>query len=201
MRNSAFVAIGVLFLVLQANVFRALSFLGALAERAARSLDGSSAAWLASVVKALSWALATPNLVLPLIVFTGVHEYSLARGAMLAFVLGYALDLFAAAPIGLFTFTSVATFIIARTAGVRLAAATIPTQAALALLFALAQGVMVLVLIAIFHKDPYVARAMLPRLGPTSVATALFAPLVFRVADRIHQATVTVPRPGEASLV
>ncbi len=198
MRNSAFVAIGVVFLVLQANLFRVLSVLGQAVDGAARALVGSSVPWLAPVVSAIGWTFATPNLVLPLIVFTGVHEYSLARGAMLAFVLGYAFDLFAAAPIGLFTFASVATFLLARMAGVRLAAATIPTQAALAFLFALAQGVMVLVLIAIFHKDPYVARAMVPRLAPTSVATALFAPLVFRVADRVHQATVTAPRPGEA---
>jgi hypothetical protein len=29
------------------------------------------------------------------------------------------------------------------------------------------------------------------------VATALFAPLIFSLAERVHQATITVPRPGE----
>ena len=33
-----------------------------------------------------------PALVLPLILFMGVHEYSLARGAAVVFVLGYATD-------------------------------------------------------------------------------------------------------------
>jgi rod shape-determining protein MreD len=71
------------------------------------------------------------------------------------------------------------------------------TQIALAFLFALAQGVMVLVLLAFFHKDPYVARALVSRLLPVTVSTALASPLVFRVAQRIHQVTISVPRPGE----
>ena len=69
---------------------------------------------------------ATPSLLLPLVVFMGVHEYSIARGAALAFTLGYLLDIFAAAPVGLFTFITVATFIVSRAAGVRLAAQSVP---------------------------------------------------------------------------
>ncbi len=44
-----------------------------------------------------------PALVLPLILFMGVHEYSLARGAAVAFVLGYATDVLGIAPVGLYT--------------------------------------------------------------------------------------------------
>ena len=62
-----------------------------------------------------------PNLVLPLIVFMGVHEYSVVRGASLAFALGYAMDLFGGAPIGLFTFICVGIFVLSRAAGVRMA--------------------------------------------------------------------------------
>src|SRR4051812_8293271 len=75
---------------------------------------------------------ATPALLLPLIVFMGVHEYSVARGAALSFLLGYLLDSFAVAPVGLFTFITVATFVISRAAGVRLAAGTLLTKVALA---------------------------------------------------------------------
>ncbi len=60
-----------------------------------------------------------PALVLPLILFMGVHEYSFARGAIVAFVLGYATDVLGIAPVGLYTFTYVATFVLARAAGVR----------------------------------------------------------------------------------
>ncbi len=65
-----------------------------------------------------------PALVLPLILFMGVHEYSLARGAAVAFVFGYATDVLGIAPVGLYTFTYVTTFVLARGAGVRLAAQT-----------------------------------------------------------------------------
>src|ERR1700733_10431498 len=65
-----------------------------------------------------------PALVLPIILFMGVHEYSLARGAAGAFVPGYATDVLGIAPVGLYTFTYVATFVLARAAGVRLAAQT-----------------------------------------------------------------------------
>ena len=197
MRNTAFVAGGIAFLILQANLFRLLGLFGGVVDSLARALAGGPLEGASSTVRVLGSMIVTPNLVLPIIVFTGVHEYSLARGAMLAFVLGYALDLFAAAPVGLYTFVSVATFGLARIAGVRLAAQTVPTQLLLAFLFALAQGVMVLVLLAIFHKDPYVAKALVPRLLPVAISTALAAPLVFRIAQRIHQITITVPRPGE----
>ena len=105
-----------------------------------------------------------------------MHEYSLARGAAIACLLGYGLDLLAAAPMGLFTFVSVATFVLARAAGVRLAAQHIITQMPLALFFSMAQSVMILVLLAIFSKDPQGAKDMLPLVLPHAISTALFSP-------------------------
>lgn len=174
MRNTAFLGTGILLLILQAQVHRVLGHI---------PLAGIS-----------------PNLVLPLILFTGVHEYSLARGAALAFILGYFLDLFAGAPVGLHTFVSVSVFVLARTAGVRLAAQTMLTQLALALGFALIEGVMIVVLLAIFRdaKTMYPVRALLPLLVPHALGTAVISPLVFRLAEKIHQATLGIPRP-EAS--
>lgn len=171
MRNTAFLAIGVGLLVLQSNLFRLLGPL---------HIPG-----------------ATPSLLLPLIVFMGVHEYSIARGAALAFLLGYLLDVFAAAPLGLFTFITVATFVVSRAAGVRLAAQTFLTKVALAFAFALVEGVLVVVLTAIFGIDSARPRALVLLILPHAISTAIFAPMVFRVAERVHQATITVPRPGE----
>ena len=171
MRNTAFLAIGIAMLVVQGNLFRLVERLG---------IGGM-----------------TPSLLLPLIVFMGVHEYSLARGAALAFTLGYLLDVFAAAPTGLFTFVTVATFVVSRAAGVRLAAQTLLTKLALAFVFALAQGVLVVVLTVIFGVDPARPRALAMIVLPHAFSTALFATLVFRLAERVHQATITVPRPGE----
>jgi cell shape-determining protein MreD len=86
-----------------------------------------------------------PSLVLPLILFMGVHEYSLARGASVAFVLGYATDLIGIAPIGLYTFTYVALFLLARAAGVRLAAQTMMMQVGARVAFTLVHSVLILV--------------------------------------------------------
>jgi len=38
-----------------------------------------------------------------------------------------------------------------------------------------------------------------PRLLPSAIATALAAPLVFRLAERVHNATMTVPRASEGT--
>lgn len=171
MRNTAFLGLGILLLVIQSNLFR--------------------------LIGPLQIAGATPSLLLPLVIFMGVHEYSIARGAALSFLLGYLLDTFAASPVGLFTFISVATFVISRAAGVRLAAQTLLTKIALAFVFALLEGLLIVVLTAIFGADAARPRALALLVPPHAVATAIVAPLVFRLAERVHQATITVPAPGE----
>lgn len=173
MRNSAFLAVGIFLLVVQSNLFR--------------------------LVGKLQIPGATPSLLLPLIVFMGVHEYSIARGAALSFLLGYLLDLFVGAPVGLFTFITVATFVVARAAGVRLAAQTFLTKIALAFVFGLVEGILIVILTAIFGQDAARPRALALLVAPHAVSTAIFAPLVFRLAERVHQATITVPRPGEGA--
>ena len=105
----------------------------------------------------------------------------------------------AAAPVGLFTFITVATFVVSRAAGVKLAAQTLLTKIALAFVFALLEGVLIVVLTAIFGADPARPRALAVLVAPHAIATALFAPLVFSLAERVHQATITVPRPGEGA--
>jgi rod shape-determining protein MreD len=181
-RNSAFLVLGLGLIIMQSNLFRLVGWLVELGSRISPSL---------------SIAGVTPSLVLPLIVFMGVHEYSMARGALLAFAVGYFYDVFTAAPVGLYTFTSVAIFVVSRVAGVRLAAQTLPTRIALAFVFSLVEGFMVVVLTAIFGGDPARPRALATLVLPHAVSTALFAPFVFNLAARIHAATVTVPRPGE----
>jgi rod shape-determining protein MreD len=130
-----------------------------------------------------------PALVLPLILFMGVHEYSLARGAAVAFVLGYATDVIGIAPVGLYTFTYVASFLMARAAGVRLAAQTPGMQVLLVAAFAVVQSIMILVLLAIFGRDAWVPRSLYPLALPHAVATAAVAPIVFRACQAVHSAT------------
>jgi rod shape-determining protein MreD len=135
-----------------------------------------------------------PALVLPLILFMGVHEYSLARGAAVAFVLGYATDVLGIAPVGLYTFTYVAAFVLARAAGVRLAAQTTWMQVLLVGAFSILQSTMLLVLLAIFGRDAWVPRSLYPLALPHAIATAAVAPLVFRVAQALDP-TGTAQRP------
>jgi rod shape-determining protein MreD len=130
-----------------------------------------------------------PALVLPLILFMGVHEYSLARGAAVAFALGYSTDVLGIAPVGLYTFTYVATFVLARAAGVRLATQTTWMQVLLVGAFALVQSTMVLVLLAIFGRDAWVPRSLYPLALAHAVGTASVAPLVFRISQAIHVMT------------
>ena len=168
MPTAAFIGVGLVLSLIQSNLFRVLGY-----------------AHLPGLV---------PSLVLPLVVFMGVSEYALARGAAIAFVLGYATDLLGIAPIGLYTFTYVALFVLARAAGVRLAAQTMLMQVVLALAFTLLHAVMILVLVAIFGRDAYVPRALLPMVLPHVLATGAIAPLVFRLAHRLHGATMASAR-------
>ena len=139
-----------------------------------------------------------PALVLPVILFMGVHEYSLARGAGVAFVLGYATDVLGIAPVGLYTFTYVATFVLARAAGVRLAAQTTWMQVLLVGAFAVLQSTMILVLLAIFGRGAWVPRSLYPLAIPHAIATAAVAPIVFRACQAIHAATAVSPRAEAA---
>ena len=168
MRNTAFLALGLLLLIVQANLHR--------------------------VFGRIPIAGIHPNLILPLIVFMGVHEYSVLRGAALAFVLGYSFDLFAGAPVGLFTFVAVSIFVLSRALGVRLAAQTILTQLALAFAFTIFESVTILTLLTIFGRDPYGPSALVSLVLPHALATAAVSPAVFRIAERIHQATISLPR-------
>jgi rod shape-determining protein MreD len=170
MRNTAFFAAGFVLLLLQAQLFRVLGYV---------HVPGM-----------------VPSLVLPLILFMGVHEYSLPRGASVAFALGYATDLIGIAPVGLYTFTYVALFLLARGAGVRLAAQTTWMQVVLALAFTLVHGVMLLMLIAVFGRDAYAPRTLYPLILPHVLSTAAIAPLVFRLAQRIHSATTAKATGG-----
>ena len=172
MRNAAFLGVGLLLILAQANLYRLLGPLG---------IHG-----------------ATPSLILPLVIFLGVYENSMARGALLAFGLGYALDLFASAPIGLFTFVLVAIWWLSRLAGVRLTAQTVLTRMSLAFGFSVVESAIILILIAIFGSDTRRPLEMATVVLPRAAATALFAPLIFKLAQKIHQSTIPVRSSAEA---
>jgi rod shape-determining protein MreD len=176
-RNTAFFVAGVVLLIVQSNTFRLIAMLLRLV------------AWVFRVHHDIEVPGLVPSLVLPLILFMGVHEYSLARGAAVAFALGYLTDLLGITPIGLYTVTYVAIFVLARAVGIRLAAQTLLMQVGLALAFTLVHSILILILLAIFGRDAWVPRTLYPMALPHVLATGLISPLVFRLAGRIDAAT------------
>ena len=161
MRGTAFLAVGLLLIIAQGNLYPIVGYLG---------LHG-----------------ATPSFVLPFLIFLGVHETSTVRGALLAFGLGYATDLLGSAPIGLFALTGVAVWWLARAAGVRLTAQTWWTKAALSFGFSLVESVLVLALLAIFGADPQRPLEIASVALPHATATALCSLFIFPLAQRLHQ--------------
>jgi rod shape-determining protein MreD len=174
-KNAAFVAIAVGLLLVQGNLFRITGLITGF-------FDVQNT---------------TPSLVLPLVVFLGVHEPSMARGALLSFAIGYTTDLFASAPIGLFTFTSMTVWWLARVAGVRLSAQTLPTQVFLGFVFSIFEAAIILMLLAIFGLDPQRPVELVRTWFPHAVVTALCSPLVFRLAHRLQQSGTPTVRTSE----
>jgi len=158
MRYTAFLALGLVLIMVQGEMYL---LLGPLAAKGFR-----------------------PSLLVPLLVFLGVTETNLSLGACVAFLLGYVLDVVGGAPIGLYAFTSVATLALARITGLRMVTQGGFARALLAGAFAAFGAVVALVLLAIFGKSPYVPRAYFRLVLPHALATAVVAPLVFRLAAR-----------------
>ena len=172
MRYGAFFLAGFVLMIIQANLFRVIQWIH---------------------VPGL-----VPSLALPLVVYMGVREYPLAKGAATAFALGYGTDLIGMSPVGLYTFTYVGLYVLARTAGVRFAAQTIWMQLGLGFGFAALESVTVLVLLAIFGKDPYVPRTLYPMALPHVLATAALSPLLFRLARFLENRTARSEAAGGA---
>lgn len=99
----------------------------------------------------------TPNLLLPIVIFLGVqHDVGILRGALTSFFLGYLLDEFCGSPMGLQTFVLVATFMVARGAGIRLFLRGSLFQVGLVFVASIVAGGTILALRAIFSPaDPF----------------------------------------------
>lgn len=183
MRNAAYLCVGFLALLVQGNLYRVLGLL-------TPPLDAGG------FRTAVGLLAATPNLVLPVIIFLGVQEASVARGVVLAFALGHLTDLLAASPMFLFTFVSVAMWGLAKTAGVRFSAQTPLTRVPLVFGFSLLESALILTLLAIFGTDNRRPIELIATVLPRAITTALFAPLVFSLIQRVSAST-TPARPAE----
>jgi rod shape-determining protein MreD len=167
-RSAAYLGVAVLLLLIQSNLFRLLGPLTSLLGD--RLTHG-----------------ATPSLLLPMVIFLGVYEPSMAKGAALSCAMGYAQDILATAPIGLFAFVHVAIWWLSRVAGVRLTAQTWFTRASLGFAFALVQSAIVLILLAVFGTDNRRPVSMASVVLANAITTSLLSPALFQLAQRLRQ--------------
>lgn len=129
---------------------------------------------------------ATPNLVLPLVIYLGIHEHSVARGSLLAFSLGWVLDILGAGPAFLFRFTMVAVWGASRLVSSRVSAQSTLTRLPLAFVMSIAESAIILIVLAIFSVDSRRPVELFDLVLPRAIATALGAFFIFPLAQRLH---------------
>ena len=112
-----------------------------------------------TVIARVLWSeYPAPSLVLPMVLYMSVGEFSLARGVSIAFVLGYLTDVFSGGSLGLWTFTLVGSFLLARVAGLKLFLHGVVFQVVLTVLASCVGGVTMMGLLLLFDR----ARPRLP---------------------------------------
>lgn len=131
-----------------------------------------------------------PNLLLPIVIYLGVSpDVSFVRGSAVSFALGYLLDLFCGNLMSLSTFIMVATFMLARGAGLRLFLRGPAFQILLTFVVGMLASGAILALRAIFEvRAPFPAGTVwdtVASLAWPALTTALVAPLIFPVVRRV----------------
>jgi cell shape-determining protein MreD len=138
---------------------------------------------LESVVWRVSpWDPLTADLTLPLLLWMGLSDVPLVRGAPSAFAIGYLVDLFSAGPQGLHAVVAVVVYLSSRTASLRLFSAGVAFQMLLTFLASLFTSGAILFLRFIFERSIDNVGAVLLPMAVRGVATALLSPLLFRLA-------------------
>jgi rod shape-determining protein MreD len=133
--------------------------------------------------------LVVPNAALTIILYMGLHDYNVTRGVLMSFALGYLMDAFAGSPMGLHTFVAVAVFLVSRVAALRLFLQGWIFEIILTFFLTLLASALVLGLRALFDKDFGSLLIHLKIVVSRAVATAVVAPLVFRVMTWIERIT------------
>lgn len=179
MRSAAYLLVGFLLVLLQGTTHRLFALVGNLVD----------APWFQPALHG-----ATPSLVLPFVVYLGIHESSMARGALLSFVLGWAIDILGGGPAFLFRFTMVAVWWVCRGASSRVSAQSPLARIPLAFAASVVESLTILALLAIFGEDNRRPLELSGIVLPRAIATSLCAFFVFPLAHRLH---VEARAPGK----
>lgn len=171
MRAASYLVVGLMLILLQGVLFRFSPWLKELTV-----FGFSLAPWLSG---------ATPNLVLPMVVYLGIHEHSMPKGALLSFGLGWELDVLSGGPAFVHRFTLVAVWWLARIASSRVTTQSTVMRMPLALIASLTESAFILTLLAIFGQDSKRPLELSAQLLPRAVTTTLLSPLVFDLSHRL----------------
>jgi rod shape-determining protein MreD len=133
-----------------------------------------------------------PNPVLPVVIYLAMApDISLARGAVLSFVLGFLFDSATGNAMGLFTFVHEASYLVARGAGFRLLMRGRVSQMLITGAAAVVGSVTLIALRSIFRPAVQIEIAN-PRhtalaVVASALATGALAPLIYQVVRRVDQ--------------
>lgn len=117
-----------------------------------------------------------PDLVLPFVLFLGLSDLGRVRSLVTAFALGYMVDVFSGAPIGVFAFDMVLLLLFSQMAQLRLFLQGPVFHVGLTIAGLVLSTTVVFLLRTIFEKVPIHVSL------PPAIATVVCAPLVFAFA-------------------
>lgn len=127
-----------------------------------------------------------PDLVLPLILYIGLLGFNAARGAAIAFVIGYFLDtLQPGTPICLNMFVLVCLFLVSRMLAARLLLAGTVFHVLLAILGSVASSLIIIALRAIFERHVGGLQPLAVVVATRAGTTAVMAPFIFSLARKL----------------
>ena len=140
----------------------------------------------AVVNRVLPFGILTPDFVLPLVVYLALINVNAARGAAIAFVVGYFLDtLEPGAPICLNMFILVSLFLIIRALSVRLLLAGTVFHVLVTFLGSLLGSLLVVAVRAIFERQVAGLQPLVLIMISRAMSTAVVAPFVFTFLKRL----------------
>jgi len=136
-----------------------------------------------------------PDVVLILILFLGFY-YPTVLGGLIAFSLGFLLDLFSGNAFGLYTFTRPLIFFVAQLCKNHFYWKGFSFQFLFVFIFALLEGGLILLLVAGLNPSPFhnLYRSVIVDLLPQSVVTGLITPLLFPLFEKGAVVLVTKRR-------
>ena len=136
-----------------------------------------------------------PDLVLILILFLG-FSYPTVLGGLIAFSLGFLLDLFSGNAFGLYTFTRPLIFFVAQLFRSHFYWKGFSFQFLFVFIFALLEGGLILLLVSGLNPSPFrnLYSSVIADLLPQSIITGLITPLLFPLFEKGSVVLVTKQR-------